>query len=309
MESLLPASWHRIEGTRPRYHKVKLPFSRHAWLPFAEIPGSYNLFDLYEDLNNSFPEGFFIRGCHPDISELFRSLKHDTFRTGIDALLDLSDRAHFEGRKVLAALKRGRRHGVVEEVSSDSIHSGRFRELLAATRHAGKPQLRHVFRSNPSQAVRCFVFRSFSGSWLACLTLSRQGIRAYHTELMLRSKNAPGDIMECLITEVSARLRDEGAGELSLGEVPFMLHKDDHEPLSMLEQSVFSVAPLIRHAYDYEKLFFFKNKFRPLWRTMRLCAGPGVRFSPSFLAELAYSMGFVELLVHRTSMVFERQAG
>jgi phosphatidylglycerol lysyltransferase len=129
MESLLPASWHRIEGTRPRYHEVKLPFSRHAWLPFADIPGSYNLFDLYEDLNKSFPDGFFIRGCHPDISDLFHSLRHDTLRTGIDAVLDLSNRAHFEGRKVLAALKRGARHGVVEEVSPHSIHSGRFSEL------------------------------------------------------------------------------------------------------------------------------------------------------------------------------------
>jgi phosphatidylglycerol lysyltransferase len=272
---------------------VKLPFSRHAWLPYADIPVSYNLFDLYEDLNNSFPEGFFIRGCHPDISDLFRSHKHDTLRTGIDAVLDLNDSAHFEGRKVLAALKRGWRHGVVEEVSSDSIHSGRFKELLAATPHAGKPQLRNVFRSNPSQAFRCFVFRSFSGSWLACVTLSRQGSRAYHTELMLRSRHAPGDIMECLITETSTRLRDEGAGALSLGEVPFLLHKDDQQPLSLLEQSVFSAAPLFRYAYDYKKLYFFKNKFRPAWRTMRLCAGPGVRFSPSFLAELAYAMGIL----------------
>jgi phosphatidylglycerol lysyltransferase len=136
-----------------------------------------------------------------------------------------------------------------------------------------------------------------SGNWLACVTLSRQGAKAYHTELMLRSRHAPGDIMECLITELSAKLREEGAEELSLGEVPFLLHKDDHQPLSLLEQMVFSAAPMFRHAYDYEKLYFFKNKFQPVWRTMRLCAGPGVRFSPSFLTELAWSMGVVELLM------------
>ncbi len=300
MDESLPASWLRIDAPFPRYHAINLPFSRFTWLPFADIPGSYDLFDLYGDLNNSFPEGFVIRGCHSDIADLFLSQRHDTFRTGIEALLNLSDSVHFEGRKVRAALKRGWRHGVVEEVVPlDSIHSGRFNALLAASPHAGKPQLRHVFRSHPSQASRCFVFKSFSGNWLACVTLSRQGEKAYHTELMLRSRNAPGDIMECLITEIASILRSDGAEELSLGEVPFMRHEDDHQPMGFLEQLFFSAAPLFRHAYDYERLYFFKNKFRPVWRTMRLCAGPGVQFSPPFLVELAYAMGFVELLMHR----------
>lgn len=301
-ESLpLPASWHRIDGLHPRYYEVKLPFSRHAWLPFADIPGSYNLSDLYHELNDSFPEGFVIRGCHPEISDFFHSRQHDTFRTGIDAMLDLTDNTHFEGRKVQAALKRGWRHGVVEEVQPDAMHASQFKALFSASPHAGKPQLRHVFRSHPSQLFRCFVFSSFSGTWLACVTLSRRGAKAYHTELMLRSRHAPGDIMECLITEISRILRREGAEELSLGEVPFLRHEKDHKPLSLMEQLFFSAAPLFRHAYDYEKLYFFKNKFRPVWRTMRLCAGPGVQFSPSFLTELACSMGFVELLMHRSS--------
>lgn len=299
MVESLPASWLRIDAPYPRYHAIKLPFSRFTWLPFADIPGTYNLFDLYGDLHRSFPEGFVIRGCHPDIANLFLSQRHETFRTGIEAVLKLSDSAHFEGRKVRAALKRGWRHGFVEEVPPEAMHSGRFRALLASSRHAGKPQLRHVFRSDPLHASRCFVFSSISGNWLACVTLSRQGAKAYHTELMLRSRHAPGDIMECLITEISARLREEGAEELSLGEVPFLLHKDDHQPLSWLEQIVFSAAPMFRHAYDYEKLYFFKNKFQPVWRTMRLCAGPGVQFSPSFLAELAWSMGVIELLMHK----------
>jgi lysylphosphatidylglycerol synthetase-like protein (DUF2156 family) len=297
MESLLPASWHRIDGLRPRYHTVQLPFSRHVWIPFADIPVAYDLVDLYRDLDISFSAGFVIRGCHPRLSELFHSRQHETFRTGIDAVLCLSDISHFEGRKVLAALKRGRRHGFVEEVPLDARHIDRFNDLFAASPHAGKPQLRHVFRSDPLQASRCFVFTSFSGNWLACMTLSRQGPKAYHTELMLRSRHAPGDIMECLIAETAATLRSDGAEELSLGEVPFMLHKEDHQPLSLLEQLFFSAAPLLRNAYNYERLYFFKNKFRPAWRTMRLCAGPGVQFSPSFLTELAWSMGVVELLV------------
>ena len=297
MDTSLPASWLRTDAPSPRYHAIILPFSRFTWLPFADIPATYDLFDLYRDLKHSFPKGFVIRGCHPHISDWFHSLQHDTFRTGIEAVLDLSDSSHFDGKKVRAALKRGWRHGVVEEIPPEALHTDRFKALLASTRHAGKPQLRHVFRSDPLHTSRCFVFNSFAGNWLACVTLSRQGAKAYHTELMLRNGHAPGDIMECLITEISARLREEGAEALSLGEVPFLLHKDDQRPLSLLEQMVFSAAPIFRHAYDYEKLYFFKNKFQPVWRTMRLCAGPGVRFSPSFLTELAWSMGVVELLM------------
>lgn len=296
MGLLLPASWHLIAASCPRYHPVRFILSRHTWLPFADIPGTFSLSDLYDDLKQSFPEGFVIRGCHPAISDLFVSKQHDTFRTGIDAVLVLSDRSHFEGRKVQASLKRGWRHGAVEEVLPDAVHAERYRDLLAASPHVRKPQLRHLFRTHPLHASRCFVFSSFTGNWLACLTLSRRGERAYHTELMLRRKEAPGDIMECLITETASRLRQEGAAELSLGEVPFLLHAHDHQPLNLLEQLFFAVAPVFSHVYDYESLYAFKNKFCPVWRTMRFCAGPGVKFSPTFLSELAWSMGLVELL-------------
>jgi glycosyltransferase 2 family protein len=303
MDLLLPASWRRIDSLSPRYHEVRMPFSGCAWIPFADVPASYDIFDLYSDLNASFPAGYVIRGCHPEISDWFLSRQHDTIRTGIEAVLELSDGSHFDGKKVKAALKRGWRQGFVEEVPIDALSSTRFTTLFSTSPHAGKPQLRHVFRSDPFHASRCFVFSSFSGNWLACVTLSRQGAKAFHTELMLRSRNAPGDIMECLITEISARLRDEGVAELSLGEVPFLRHETDHQPLSLLEQMLFAAAPLFSHVYDYEKLYFFKNKFRPIWRTMRLCAGPRVQFSPSFLAMMAHAMGLVELLIFGRAVV------
>jgi phosphatidylglycerol lysyltransferase len=300
MSASLPSSWLRNQGPCPRYDEVKLPISRHIWLPFADIPVSYDFFALYDDLKSSYPEGFVIRGCPPDVSNLFRELRHDTCRTGIDAILDLSDRSHFEGKKVLAALRRGWRHGRVEEVRLNTDNADLFQSLLSTSPHAGKPRLKHLFRNDLSKVSRCFVFRSFSGTWLACLTLSEQTKKVYRIELMLRSRQSPGDIMECLIAETAARLLADGADELSLGEVPFMLHEDDAEPMSALEQLIFAAAPFCRHAYDYQGLCFFKKKFRPTWRTMRLCAGPGVRFTPSFLIELAYSMGFLELLTQRT---------
>lgn len=300
MGTSLPSSWLSIDGSEPQYHEVKLPISRHTWLPFADVPHSYDHVALYNDLKNAYPEGFVIRGCPPEISELFHALQHDTCRIGVDAVIDLSDRSHFDGKKVLAALKRGWRHGSVEEITLNKDHADRFQLLLSESPHADKPPLKHLFRNDPLNASRCFVFRSFSGNWLACLTLIRQTTNAYRTELMIRSRHAPGDIMECLITGAAEILRSEGAAELSLGEVPFMLHEDDDRPLSIIERLLFSAAPLFRHAYDYRGLYHFKNKFHPVWRTMRLCAGPGVWLSPSLLVELAHSMGFIDLLTDRT---------
>lgn len=218
----------------------------------------------------------------------------------MDAVLDLTSHRHFEGKRVRAALKRGWRHGMVEEIPPAALTTGRLAALQKESVHAGKPMLRNLFRSNPLETSRCFVFRSFSGVWHACLTLSRQGKNAFHTELMLRSANAPGDVMECLIAGTAEQLRAEGAERLSLGEVPFMIHQGDPQPLALLERILLTAAPLCRHAYDYKGLYAFKNKFRPLWRTMRLCAGPGVALKPSLLFELAYSTGFVELLAEAT---------
>lgn len=297
MSAPLPSSWLRVDAIRPRYHEVRLPLSGLTWLPFADIPRSFDLATIYEDLRASYPGGFVIKGCPPGFSEVFAELRHDTIRSGIDAVLDLSDNTHFDGRKVVAALKRGQRHGSVVEVFLGEGHSGQFEGLLSASPHAGKPQLRHVFRVDPSHSARCFVFRDPSGKWLALATLSRKTKTVYQTELLVRDRNAPGDIMECLIAEMAAALRSEGASELSLGEVPFMLHSADRQPLTMMEQLVFSSVRYCRYAYDYQGLYSFKNKFRPSWRTLRLCAGPGIQFTPLLISELASSMGFVDLLV------------
>jgi len=45
MDESLPASWLRIDAPSPRYHAVKLPISRFTRLPFADIPGTCNLYD------------------------------------------------------------------------------------------------------------------------------------------------------------------------------------------------------------------------------------------------------------------------
>lgn len=57
-----------------------------------------------------------------------------------------------------------------------------------------------------------------------------------------------------------------------------------------------------KHAYDFEGLYRFKNKFAPLWRPVMLCTN--TRPSPLMLAQLALSMGFTDILTHESLSFF-----
>ena len=300
MEQAVPLSWQRIEGAAPCYQDYPLPFSGCRWVAFADLPHTFSFPRLYEHLTSEFPQGFLIRGCPPSLGEFFASRSHESLRTGAEALLDLADNRHFSSRRLRACYNRGWRHGSVEEVRLEGGNLRRFQALRAGSSNAGKPQLRNLFRSEPFSGARCFVFRSLQGEWLAGLLLSQRGRAAFHAELLLRHRSAPGDIMECLVAAVGERLHGEGAREFSLGEVPFMLDEAGGEAASPLESMMFAAASRCRHAYDYQGLYRFKNKFRPIWRPVRLCAGPGVRLTLLTLAELSLAMGFVELLAART---------
>lgn len=300
MDDHLPLSWQRIDGIAPDYHELRLRVSRCSWIPFANIPYCFDLPTLYEDINSTFNTSFIIRGCNPSISELFISRHHDTLRTGMEAVLDLANGTHFESRRIRAALKRGNRHGKVREVKLHENNLARLENLRRQSSHATKPRLRYLFRQPSAYASRCFIFLSATDEWLAGITLSRTSNKAFHTELMLRQHHAPGDIMECLIAGIADRLHDEGITELSLGEAPFILDNTDKEPHTRLERLLISIAASYKHAYNYQGLYNFKNKFNPAWRPVRICAGSGVKLTPLLLAELSFASGVTELVASST---------
>jgi len=298
MHELLPLSWKRIDRVRPVYRDISLPFSRTRWITYADIPYGYSVQILYEDLSCSYPDGYVFRGCPSAIGDYFSSANCSLLRTGAEAVLDLR-KPHLKGKAVAGSLSRGKKHGFIEEISLHDANMRLFGQFQRETIHSGKPQLLHLFRDDPATACRSFVFRSFSGHWLAAMTLSERGPAALHTELMLRHRNAPGDIMECLVAGIFEVLEREGLKELSLGEVPFLLPmQPSEEPLNLMEQFMVSLAFCCKHAYDYEGLYRFKNKFDPEWRTVALCTN--CTPSPLMLLELAMAMGFTDLLAHQS---------
>jgi glycosyltransferase 2 family protein len=304
MHELLPLSWTRIRGIRPVYRDIILPFSRTRWITYADIPHEYSLQTLYEDLAYSYPDGYVFRGCTSAIGAFFKGRNCKTLRTGAEAVLELH-RPHLERKTVLSSIMRGKKHGFVEEIPLHDSNQQLFEQLRCMSKHAGKPQLQHLFRDEPVKAWRGFVFRALSGQWLAAITLSARGQFEVHTELMLRHQHAPGDIMECLVAGIFEILKSEGFQEWSLGEVPFMLLMQNHEePLSHLEHLMVSIVSGWKHAYDFEGLYYFKNKFAPLWRPVMLCTNTNI--SLVMLVELAVVMGFTEVLMHESFGLFKQ---
>lgn len=301
MHGILPLSWRRTDGLRPVYHGFSLPLSRVRWITFADIPLDYSHPILHEDIAATFPDGYVFRGCSPEMAACFSASGCSVARTGLEAVLEL-DGAHMERRTVIASLARGRRHGVVEELDMHDAALRRLSVFQEQTMHAGRPQLRHLFRGAQSRNCRAFVFCSHTGEWLAAMTLSERGRHQMHTELMLRHRQAPGDIMECLVAAIFDRLGGEGMREWSLGEAPFMMGMDSGMPLTAIERFMVDAASRCRHAYDFDGLYRFKNKFAPLWRPVMLCSSAPA--TPLLLMELAIAAGYAELVAHASLGLF-----
>ena len=299
MDETLPLSWRVTDSIRPLYRHIQLPLSRIPWITFADIPSCFSLQILYEDINRTFPGGYIIRGCTPEMARFFSARHCHIMRTGAEAVLDPGNRNHFQKKTVRASLTRGGKQGFVEELKFDDVNRQRLEAFRSDTIHADKPQLRNLFREKPSSHCRLFVFRSHSGIWLGAMTLSARGRNAIHTELMLRHRQAPGDIMESLVAGIFEILCHEKIGEWSLGEVPFMhLMQGNQDELNHMEKLTLSVAQWSRHAYNFEGLYRFKSKFAPQWRPVMLCTD--TEPTPLMLAELSDAMGFTGLLINES---------
>jgi glycosyltransferase 2 family protein len=304
MQESLPLSWTRIEGIRPRYKRIWLPLNRLHWISFADVPHHYSFQILYDDISRTCPEGFVLRGCPPAMVRFLKEMNCCHLRTGAEAVLNLS-KPHMKRKTVASSLVRGKKQGYIEEVVLNDLNRQILNDFRTKTSHADKPQLMNLFRDEPGLSCRLFVFKNFTGSWLAAMTLSKRGMHEMHTELMLRQKDAPGDIMECLMAEIFGMLESEGILEWSLGEVPFVLPGEITDfPPDATESLMLSLASSSRHAYDYESLYRFKNKFAPEWRPVNLCSNKPP--SVLMLGELAVLMGYGNLLVHQSFSVLKK---
>jgi len=212
-----------------------------------------------------------------------------------------------EKPSLLELARRGRRWGQVMTVEYSEAARSKMDALWRATVHGDGPQLQCAFRTDFEACLRGFALVDDAGAWLGALTLSRMKPGYWHTELLLRRRNAPVGVMEALILAVKRRLREEGADWLSLGAVPFMTTED---PLAehgcrapwrapCRGQIIARLGRLMRFSYDYQGLYRFKQKFDPVWRPLYLCGWPSLpwRILPdlSWASRHAHLVGYAAL--------------
>jgi glycosyltransferase 2 family protein len=293
----IPLSWLRTDILNPRFETVRLPLSGFRWVHSAVIPKDYAFEDIHVELMERLGGGIIIRGCPGEIAEFLMSRGFRAIRTGAQGLINLKDIRELP-ISVRELVKRGAKRGTVEEIPFSEPYKRRVYQFKAFSAHGSKPQLRYLFCTGFDPLTRCFVCRTPEDRWLGVVTVSTSSDSGAHTEMILRDKDAPPGIMESLFVGILEILSDEGFRIFSMGEVPFVSHTDTGMvPRSfvvrIMEKLLFGTGRILKYAYDYQSLYRFKNKFRPDWRPVYLCAMPEIPWTA--LADLFVESRFCAL--------------
>jgi len=287
----IPLSWLRSDTPNPRFKSVRLPLSGLRWIHSAEIPGGLTFEEAYAELAERFGDGILIRGCRAEIAGFLVNRGFGAVRTGAEALVDLDCDVPSAAKEIS---RRGLRWGSVEEIPCTEEFTGRVSRFWSISSHGSKPRLRYLFHSAFDPRTRCFVFRTPDDRWLGAVTVSMTSASGAHTEMMLRAEDAPTGVMDALFVEIMDALRGEGMKELSLGEVPFVDCGYDENTASpygqyIKEKLLFGMGSLLKYAYNFGSLYRFKNKFRPRWEPVYICAP---KISWTALADIFVESGF-----------------
>ncbi|MDM8518465.1 phosphatidylglycerol lysyltransferase domain-containing protein [Anaerolineales bacterium HSG6] len=297
----LPLSWARISTANPAFKLVKLPFNATNWIPTAEVPQSYSFDQLYQSHLSQLPNGFVLQSCGLPVRDYLIEQGCQVAAMGAEAVLELPWRGK---RSVRELARRGRRHGTVQEIPLNQTHQHKLAQLIDNSPARQGVQLRHTERTEFDESTRCFVFETKEKVWMGAITLSTVVAPTYfHTELLLRHKDAQVGVMEALVTAIARQLAQEGGERLSLGNVTplpeteseaiFAPHRHPQE-LWTQSQLSFQVGRSLNFAYNSEGLWRFKNKFISRWEPLYLCASP--RLSWATMAGLLHAMGYVNLV-------------
>ncbi len=298
MRENLPLSWFHRSVESPVFNWIGLPLSGVPWIYGADTPG-LSIGELYEQLNEEFPDGFLLRGCSARVASYFKERGHEIIRTGAEGIVDL-DKLDAVSKSVIDLVDRGSKRGVVHELSLTQNNCKRVSEFIDQTPYGSKTRLEYLFNRTFDSSTRCFVVCSPTETWLGVITVSISSDDSCHTEMILRKKDSPAGVMELLLYSAMNIYKQEGYKYFSLGEVPFVTPKgmEEVEIEKSIKQSaqqyiVFKTGHLIRYAFNYQGLFDFKNKFNPLWKPVYICSAPKLRFRA--LADMFYETGYLEL--------------
>lgn len=137
-----------------------------------------------------------------------------------------------------------------------------LQELRRRSAYARLPALQGLYLTEASQWHKAWSF-VVGGQVVGLVTASRRGEQVYHTEILMRARDAPKGTMEALIIRAATDLKQEGAYELSLGECPFVVG----DPPDI---RIHPYGHMMSHAYHVQGLYAFKAKFHPQWRPVFL---------------------------------------
>ena len=264
----LPLSWIHSPISEIKINSLPLKQSAFTWLTMGDIPLELTFAQIIKQLPR---EKYVIRGCTPPVAAVLARHGWQCIQSGVEATLNLKQSPNWS-RKMKHGIRRGRQALQFTELPLNVNTIKRLKELATRTPFAFSPQLQHVFRFTDSSALRLFVARDNREQWQAAFTISLNAPGRFQGELMLRNVRAPYGAMEALIAYVCHRLKKENIALLSLGEVPFMLQEAKNLKEKMIKWGGVTLLP----AYDFRGLYFFKNKFKPVWRPVFLCATPAI---------------------------------
>lgn len=291
----LPLSWiYNFNLSKPKFHYEE---DKTSWISLLECPNTID-FNNFIDEKIIRDKKLIIRGCSKIHKKILDNKCCESIITGQEAILE-TNKDYFEKKSLKELIRRGFRNGNVTELPYSVENRKLLNQFYQLTIHSDEPRLKNLFFDNFLDAMNLFVFSKNDDlnnidNWFGAVLLSQNSKAKLHTELLLRRKNAPIGIMECLIFEIFHLYKNSSIKEISLGEVPFLTSS---VKLSVKERFFIYVGKSLRFAYNYEGLFHFKNKFSPKWEDLYLCSYPKIKLYD--LIKLGSESNFFSLIKYK----------
>ena len=277
--STLPLSW--INSTKNTFvNYIKLGFST-FWIYSCSISNISTIANILKNLSKKPNANFVIRGCNKKISKYLYQNNFDSIIIGKEAIIELGQDP-FIKKSLKELVKRGLKNGIIKEIDNSTKSVKKLEEIKSNSAHSNEPQLKYLFLDEFIPETRVFAFINKMNIWQGAILISLNSPQKVQTELLLRRISAPNGMMEALINYIYNILKKEGFKEWSLGEVPFIVDPNDLMFLSK-PYILNKIGKALKYAYNYEGLYYFKNKFATRWENIYLCARPTVKFRHIFM--------------------------
>ena len=276
----LPLSWIKQKRENIDITKIPIIFENGNWLSLGKVPYKFDIINYLTNYISTKNGSVLLRGINTSTSHILRQKGFEILPLGKEAVLSL-DKNHFAKSSIREIIRRGFRSGFVEEIPYSPEIEKRLLEFEKKTVHGSEPLLTNLYVTGFPKETRLFVFKNANDNWLGAIVISVNSKEKYQTEFLLRKKSAPPGIMEALIYDIFNTLKTEDKKYWSLGEVPFVLSADEHKRFSQADV-LYRIGHLFRFAYNFDGLFFFKNKFNPNWEDVYIVGYPRITLRQIF---------------------------